>query len=218
MSFGELVDDIQCDNGIGQLVSAPRALGQHLLRAAVTKEIGTEMLLRWGVEADDRVEVERLVGEQVDLLADREIGALRIGLDAEGSFFGTGRFLLDETDLFLEDGDGGEQLLTALLEQPCLFCHGTEVLADVTAGDEGTDLVERIVQLAQIADRGEGIDLIEMVIAPPVCLVPYAVHQNPAGVIIAQQLYVHAENIRELSDGKIFFHTMHQSFQIRLRP
>ena len=102
MSFGELVDDIQCDNGIGQLVSAPRALG-------------------------------------------------------------------------IEGGNA-------------------------------------------VADRGEGIDLIEMIIAPPVCLVPYAGHQNPAGVIIAQQLYVHAENIRELSDGKIFFHTMHQSFQIRLRP
>ncbi len=51
---------------------------------------------------------------------------------------------MDETDLFLEDGDGGEQLLTAPLEQTGLLGHGAEVLADVAAGDEGTDLVERI--------------------------------------------------------------------------
>ena len=63
-----------------------------------------------------------------------------------------------------------------------------------------------VVQSPQVSDRGQGIDLIEMVKAAVVFAVAHLRHQQTLGIIMAQQLDIHVEYVGKLPDRQEFFH------------
>ena len=81
-----------------------------------------------------------------------------------------------------------------------------QVITQAVAVEKGLDLGKRVVQPPQIPDRGQRIDLVEVVKAAVVFAVAHLRHQQALGVIMAQQLDIHVENVGKLPDGQKFFH------------
>ena len=81
-----------------------------------------------------------------------------------------------------------------------------QVITKTVAVEKSLDLGKGVVQSPQVSDRGQGIDLIEMVKAAVVFAVAHLRHQQTLGIIMAQQLDIHVEYVGKLPDRQEFFH------------
>ena len=113
---------------------------------------------------------------------------------------------LDKLHLLLDDLDGGIQLVALTAQLLRLLGEHLQVITQAVAVEKGLDLGKRVVQPPQIPDRGQRIDLVEVVKAAVIFAVAHLRHQQALGVIMAQQLDIHVENVGKLPDGQKFFH------------
>ena len=146
------------------------------------------------------------MGKEVDFLADVQKGPAREGADIEFIPLAGGLLPLDKLHLLLDDLDGGVQLITLTTQLLRLLGEHLQVITQTVAVKKGLDLGKGVVQSSQVSDCGQGIDLIEVVKAAVILAVAHLRHQQALGVIMAQQLDIHVENVGKLPDGQKFFH------------
>ena len=146
------------------------------------------------------------MGEEVDFLADVQKGPAREGADIEFVPLAGGLLTLDKLYLLLDDLDGGVQLIALTAQLLGLLGEHLQVIPQAIAVEKCLDLGKGVIQAAQIPDGSQRIDLIEVVKAAIIFAVAHLRHQQPLGIIMAQQLDIHVENVGKLPDGQKFFH------------
>ena len=102
--------------------------------------------------------------------------------------------------------DGGIQLIALTAQLLRLLGEHLQVITKTVAVEKSLDLGKGVVQSPQVSDRGQGIDLIEMVKTAVVFAVAHLRHQQTLGIIMAQQLDIHVEYVGKLPDRQEFFH------------
>ena len=176
------------------------------LGGSIFIEVGTEPFPLPLIKAHGGIEVKQLMGKEVDFLADVQKGPAREGADIEFIPLAGGLLPLDKLHLLLDDLDGGIQLVALTAQLLRLLGEHLQVITQAVAVEKGLDLGKRVVQPPQIPDRGQRIDLVEVVKAAVILAVAHLRHQQALGVIMAQQLDIHVENVGKLPDGQKFFH------------
>ena len=169
-------------------------------------EIGAKPFSLSLIKAYGGIEVKQLMGKKVDFLADVQKGATREGADIEFIPLADRLFPLDKLHLLLDDLDGGIQLIALTAQLLRLLGEHLQVITKTVAVEKSLDLGKGVVQSPQVSDRGQGIDLIEMVKAAVVFAVAHLRHQQTLGIIMAQQLDIHVEYVGKLPDRQEFFH------------
>ena len=107
---------------------------------------------------------------------------------------------LDALELRLLAHDGGFLLAQQLLDAP-----------DVAVAQKGTDLPERHIQRAQVADGVEHLKLPRPVVAVAGRGVGVFRREQADGLIVAQAAHAQVKQLRHVADGKEFLRARHVS-------
>lgn len=198
----EIVPGGDIGNGlVGHQVRQAAGLG-----GSIFIEVGAKPFPLPLIKAHGGIEVKQLMGKEVDFLADVQKGPAREGADIEFIPLAGGLLPLDKLHLLLDDLDGGIQLVALTAQLLRLLGEHLQVITQAVAAEKGLDLGKRVVQPPQVPDRGQRIDLVEVVKAAVILAVAHLRHQQTLGVIMAQQLDIHVENVGKLPDGQKFFY------------